>query len=61
MLSSIMIIAGKIGDLIEAYSAASFFFHVLVFIALLIMRVTHANEPRFFKVYVITMYIVYWM
>ena len=45
-----MISAGRIGDLIKAYSAASFFFHLLVFIALFIMRVTHAKEPRFFKV-----------
>ena len=49
-MSTVMISAGRIGDLIKAYSAASFFFHMLVFIALLIMRVTHAKEPRFFKV-----------
>jgi hypothetical protein len=45
-----MISAGRIADLIKTFSVASFFFHLLVFIALFIMRVTHASEPRFFKV-----------
>lgn len=55
ILATIMITAGSIGELIEAYSAASFFFHMLVFVALLIMRVTHAKEPRFFKVCICTL------
>ena len=50
-MASVMIVAGSIQELIETYSVASFVFHVLVFIALLIMRVTHAKEPRFFKVH----------
>ena len=45
-----MISVGNIGELISAFSAAAFVFYLLVFIALIIMRVTHPNEPRPFKV-----------
>ena len=49
-LATIMITVGDISELIEAFSAAAFVFYMLVFIGLLIMRVTHRSEPRLFKV-----------
>ena len=53
-MSAIMICIGDIGELIESFSAASFVFYLLSFIALLIMRLTHPKEPRAFKVYIYT-------
>ena len=50
ILATIMIIVGNIGELIDAFSAAAFVFYLLVFIALIILRVTHPKEPRPFKV-----------
>ena len=50
MMATIMIGVGDIGELIEAFSAAAFVFYMLVFIAVLIMRVTHRDKPRLFKV-----------
>ena len=50
VLATIMICVGDIGELIGAFAAAAFVFYLLVFIALIIMRFTHPNEPRPFKV-----------
>ena len=50
-MATIMISVGDISELIEAFSAAAFVFYMLVFIAVLIMRVTHRNQPRLFKVH----------
>ena len=50
-MATIMISVGDIGELIEAFSAAAFVFYMLVFISVFIMRVTHRDQPRLFKVH----------
>ena len=50
-MSTIMISVGDIGELIAAFSAAAFVFYMLAFISVLIMRVTHRDQPRLFKVH----------
>ena len=50
-MATIMISVGDISELIEAFSAAAFVFYMLVFISVLIMRVTHRDQPRLFKVH----------
>ena len=41
---------GDISKLLDGYSAVAFVFYGLVFAGLLIMRVTHREAPRPFKV-----------
>ena len=55
-IATIMISVGDIGELIDAFSGASFVFYLLVFIGLVIMRFTYRHEPRPFKVHTCTMY-----
>ena len=50
-MATIMVSVGDISELIEAFSAAAFVFYMLVFISVLIMRVTHRDQPRLFKVH----------
>ena len=50
-MATTMISVGDISELIEAFSAAAFVFYMLVFISVLIMRVTHRDQPRLFKVH----------
>lgn len=47
---SICIVAGDISVLIEGFSAAIWVFYGLSFLSLLIMRFTHKNDKRPFKV-----------
>ena len=52
-MSAVLVCVGDIGELIESFSAASYSFYLLSFIAVLIMRITHPNHPRPFKVLLI--------
>ena len=45
-----LVCVGDIGELIDSFSAASYTFYLLSFIALLVLRITHPTVPRPFKV-----------
>ena len=49
-MSSIYVCVGDIGELIDSFSAASYTFYLLAFIAVLILRITHSSVPRPFGV-----------
>ena len=49
-LASVWVLIGNIDSLINSFNAAIWVFYGLVFAGLLIMRVTHRNQPRPFKV-----------
>lgn len=49
-MGSALLMVGDISDLIEGCSASVFLFYLLVIIGLIIMRFTHKEEPRLFKV-----------
>ena len=49
-VATVMVCAGSIYELISGLSTAQFTFYLLVFIGLLIMRVTHRKSPRLYKV-----------
>ena len=58
MLAAVMVVFGNIIELVDALSAASYVFYLLVFLGLIIMRFTHSEEPRILKV---ASYMVYMM
>lgn len=49
-MGAALLMVGDISELIEACSATVFLFYLLVIIGLIIMRFTHREEPRLFKV-----------
>lgn len=49
-MGSASLFVGDISELIEACSASIFLFYMFVIIGLIIMRFTHKEEPRFYKV-----------
>lgn len=50
LVGSASLLLGGISELIECVGASIFLFYLLVIIGLLIMRFTHVDEPRLFKV-----------
>ena len=50
LMGSVSLFVGDISELIEGCSASIFLFYLLVIIGLIIMRFTHKEEPRFYKV-----------
>ena len=48
--ASFWVMVGNIESLINSFNAALWVFYGLVFVGLLIMRVTHRNHPRPYKV-----------
>ena len=50
LMGSVLLCVGDISELIEGTSASIFLFYLLVIVGLIIMRFTHAEEPRLFKV-----------
>ncbi len=50
LLAFVGIMIGNVSSLLDGYNAVSFVIYAFVFAALLIMRVTHKEAPRPFKV-----------
>ena len=48
--ASFWVMVGNIESLINSFNATFWVFYGLVFVGLLIMRVTHRNQPRPYKV-----------
>lgn len=57
-MTSVMVMVGDISELIEGASASVMFFYMLVIIGLIIMRCTHREEPRLFKVTIILLSVI---
>ncbi|KAL5466759.1 hypothetical protein EMCRGX_G030908 [Ephydatia muelleri] len=51
LLSMVMCLVGDIGGLIDSFNASIWLFYGLTFLALLIMRVTHREARRHYKVW----------
>ena len=49
-MGSPLVLVGDISELIEGCSASIFLFYLFVIIGLIIMRFTHSQEPRLYKV-----------
>ena len=50
LLASVWVLIGNIDSLIDSFNAAIWVFYGLVFAGFLIMRVTHRDQPRPYKV-----------
>ena len=53
VISAILVVTGNIDDLVDGASSATWVFYGLTIAALLIMRVTHKDEPRPYKVWLL--------
>ena len=49
-VASLWVMIGNIESLINSFNATFWVFYGLVFVGILIMRVTHRNQPRPYKV-----------
>ena len=54
VFSAVLVVTGNIDDLVEGSSSAVWLFYGIAIAGLLIMRVTHKDEPRPYKVWLVT-------